>query len=225
MGDEQAPFLGEDNFPKPFLLVGTEITEGERKNVRVIERVMQEFWFKGETQKAPEFFAKDGWRYDPFIPSIHGPQAYGDLVQQYHKAFKFEKFDLQLVITGRTAADAGAAAGEGEWIAWRTLVTGTHVGPFEGIPGTGAKFRVLTHSFIRFNEEHKAFEGWIVTDYLSMFIDIFFGLSWLKRILYAPRLYKTMLQMKKNLDRAPTDPPGSIDRPRGPRSPRAQPWY
>jgi predicted ester cyclase len=194
--DRTTEYFGEDNFPAPYLTGGEPPSEYEKANIRVIERVLDEFWFKGEVAKGPEFFAPGCWRYDPLMPDVKGPEAYGEMVTKYHKAFQFQENDLQIVMADQ------------DWIAWRAVTKCKHVGEFEGIPGTGAQCAVVSHTFVRFDEQHKAHEGWALTDYLSLVIQMFFALNWFQRLLYLPRFYKALSKIKNNMELPPTDPCG-----------------
>lgn len=51
----------------------------------------------------------------------------------------------------------------GESVAARIVVTGTHVGPFLGVPPTGAMLRVDQALFVRFQQRRIA-EMWEVVD-------------------------------------------------------------
>ena len=99
------------------------------------------------------------------------------LVKEYHRAFKFKEFDLQLVMA------------DGDFVSWRTVTAGTQVGEFYGVPATATNINVITHAFVRFDENHRAKEAWVLTDYLSMITDLFFGMSWWQRIIYFPRIW------------------------------------
>ena len=194
--DEKVEYYGEGNFPSPYLIGGEPATEYEKANLRILERVLDEFWFKGEVDKAAEYFAQDFWRYDPLVPDSNGPDGYATMVKKYHKAFEFQENDLQIVVCDH------------DWSAWRAVTKCKHIGEFEGIPGTGAQVSVVTHTFVRFNEEHKGLEGWALTDYLSLIIRMFFALNWFKRIWYLPRFYRALTKLKADMDLPPTNPSG-----------------
>jgi len=163
------------NFPEPFLALGGD-TEYEKKNIETVRRVMEEFWVKGNTAIASELFTADGVRHDPSVPDTVGPQAYSGMVQKYHKSFEFEAFDLQLVLTA------------GNWMAWRTETRGTHTGPFQGIPATGAKITVLSHTFVRFNEDSMADEAWVLTDYYGMLLDLMGAMTFWQKLWHLPSM-------------------------------------
>ena len=50
----------------------------------------------------------------------------------------------------------------------RALVTGTHKGPFAGIPATGKRVEVKLIDIIRFGDDGKAREHWGVVDQFAM---------------------------------------------------------
>jgi predicted ester cyclase len=53
-------------------------------------------------------------------------------------------------------------AAQDDLVAVLFLVTGTHTGPFMGLPATNRRLSVHLADFFRFNEEGKMVEGWVI---------------------------------------------------------------
>lgn len=56
----------------------------------------------------------------------------------------------------------------GDKVVARVVVTGTHTGPFMGMPATGKRVSVKVIDIIRFDGDGRACEHWGLTDQLSM---------------------------------------------------------
>ena len=63
------------------------------------------------------------------------------------------------------------AVGEGDKVAWRLDVTGTHKAEFRGVPATGNKVNFAAQYIFRFNND-KIVERWTNLDRLGVLIQI-----------------------------------------------------
>jgi steroid delta-isomerase-like uncharacterized protein len=61
--------------------------------------------------------------------------------------------------------------GEGDKVVWRITASGTHDGPFQGLPGTGRSVQFGAHYSFRF-ENGKIVERWSTLDRLSLLMQI-----------------------------------------------------
>jgi steroid delta-isomerase-like uncharacterized protein len=61
--------------------------------------------------------------------------------------------------------------GEGEKVAWRITASGTHDGPFQGVPAIGKRVTFGAHYTFRF-EDGKIVERWSTLDRLALLIQI-----------------------------------------------------
>jgi steroid delta-isomerase-like uncharacterized protein len=61
--------------------------------------------------------------------------------------------------------------GEGDKAVWRITASGTHHGPFQGVPATGRPVRFGAHYTFRF-EDGKIVERWSTIDRLSVMVQI-----------------------------------------------------
>jgi steroid delta-isomerase-like uncharacterized protein len=67
--------------------------------------------------------------------------------------------------------DIDELVGEGDKVVWRITASGTHSGPFQGVPATGKKVKFGAHYTFRF-EDGKIVERWSTIDRLSALIQI-----------------------------------------------------
>jgi steroid delta-isomerase-like uncharacterized protein len=61
--------------------------------------------------------------------------------------------------------------GEGDKVVWRITASGTHAGPFQGVPATGKPVKFGAHYTFRF-ENGKIVERWSTLDRLSVLVQI-----------------------------------------------------
>ena len=61
--------------------------------------------------------------------------------------------------------------GEGEMLAWRLQVTGTHKAEFRGVPPTGTEIEFSAHYFFRFRDG-KIVERWTNFDRLGVMVQL-----------------------------------------------------
>jgi steroid delta-isomerase-like uncharacterized protein len=61
--------------------------------------------------------------------------------------------------------------GEGDKVVWRITVSGTHDGPFQGVPATGKSVKFGAHYTFRF-DNGKIVERWSTLDRLSLLVQI-----------------------------------------------------
>ena len=82
-------------------------------------------WNAQDLDAAEELLAPEFVRHDANLPDVVGPQAEGQLIASNLAAFPDLHFEIgQLIV-------------EGDLVAARYLVQGTHRGEFLGIPGAG----------------------------------------------------------------------------------------
>ena len=101
-------------------------------NATFIRRYFEEFWNQRNFGLAGDIFAPTFVFHAPIVPAgIHGADEYRQrVVTPLLTAFP----DLQFT--------PGEAVTEGDRVAMQFMMSGTHQGPFEGIPPTGKRFAV-----------------------------------------------------------------------------------
>src|SRR5713226_4137782 len=77
------------------------------------------------------------------------------LTSQFSNAFSNAHFDIESLV------------GEGDQVAMRYTYTGTHTGPFNGIPATGKPFAAGGINIVRF-ENGKIAENWVQFDVMGL---------------------------------------------------------
>lgn len=115
------------------------------------ERWYSEVMSEGKTEVIDELCAPDFVDHDPLPGTTADLAGLKDFVAQIRAAFP----DMQV-----TADDIVA---EGDRLAVRSTLRGTHEGDFMGIPGSGKKVEVSNYDFVRF-ENDQAAEHWGVID-------------------------------------------------------------
>ena len=115
------------------------------------QRWYSEVMSEGKTEVIDELCAPDFVDHDPLPGTTADLAGLKDFVAQIRAAFP----DMQV-----TADDIVA---EGDRLAVRSTMRGTHEGDFMGIPGSGKKVEVSNYDFVRF-ENDQAAEHWGVID-------------------------------------------------------------
>ncbi len=115
------------------------------------QRWYSEVMSEGKTEVIDELCAPDFVDHNPLPGTTADLAGLKDFVAQIRAAFP----DMQV-----TADDIVA---EGDRLAVRSTMRGTHEGAFMGIPGSGKKVEVSNYDFVRF-ENDQAAEHWGVID-------------------------------------------------------------
>jgi steroid delta-isomerase-like uncharacterized protein len=102
----------------------------EDNNKALVRRVLEEAFNKGNLAVVDEAIATNYVSYDPAVPTVHGPAGLKQLIGMYRSAFP----DVRLTVEEIVAI--------GDTVVTRWSATGTHRGPFSGVPPTGRKATV-----------------------------------------------------------------------------------
>jgi steroid delta-isomerase-like uncharacterized protein len=124
-------------------------------NKALIREVIEEVWNRGNLAAVDRYFAPDYVDHTPFPGQGPGPEGYREVVTAIREAFP----DLHLTL--------GDILGEGDKVAFRYTMEGTHQGDFMGMPPTGKPFSV-TGMIIARVDDGKAVERWANLDTLSL---------------------------------------------------------
>jgi steroid delta-isomerase-like uncharacterized protein len=126
------------------------------ENKAIVRRVWEEFFIRGNLDKAGEFFAPDYVNHDPAAPEDrHGPEELRQFLSMYHNAFPNMQFTIEDMVAG------------GDEVVVRWTVRGTHQGELMGIPPTDNRVTVAGMSMERVSGD-KIVETWDNYDALSM---------------------------------------------------------
>lgn len=122
----------------------------------ILKRVAEDVFNGRDLDAIDELFADDYVMHDPNAPDdIHGREGFRDYVRTFHDAFpdlEVEQLD-QLV--------------DGDEVATRFVIRGTHEGPLLGVPATGRQVSVHGTIVSRVQDGRIA-EEWTVVDVLGM---------------------------------------------------------
>jgi steroid delta-isomerase-like uncharacterized protein len=126
------------------------------ENKALVRRLWEEVFNKRNLVVADELIAQDSVNYEAPPGPVHsGPEGLKQVVQMLTSAFPDHHTILEDMIA------------EGDKVVVRTTFSGTHQGPFMGIPPTGKRFNQQAIHVIRV-VDCKATEHWGVVDNLSL---------------------------------------------------------
>ncbi len=101
------------------------------ENERVIRRIYDELWNERKLEVAGELIAEGGANYDTgLVPMPFGPEEMKSTVRMVTAAFPDNRHEVEEVVA------------EDDRVVLRCTLTGTHGGPFMGIPPTGRRIEV-----------------------------------------------------------------------------------
>lgn len=103
-----------------------------------------------------EIFAPDVVDHDPAPDQGKGPEGFIGFFTQFRRAFP----DLKIAVEHMVADEDNVA------IAY--TVTGTHEGPFQGIPATGKKIKARGMQIAKYDSEGRIKERWGSSDGLGI---------------------------------------------------------
>jgi predicted ester cyclase len=125
------------------------------ENKALFRRTYEELLNTGEYSVAEELVAPDFVNHEAPPGRDGGPESMRGLASMLRTAFPDLHFEIEELIA------------EGEMVAGRLTMSGTHDGPLMGTPPTGRSVRQDHMHFVRF-EDGKAVEHWGVRDDLGM---------------------------------------------------------
>ncbi len=125
------------------------------ENKTLIREVIEEVWNKGNVEAVDRYFSPDYVDHNPLPGQAPGPEGYKQSVGAIRDAFP----DLHLTLED--------ILGEGDKVAFRYTMRGTHRGPFMDMEPTGNTFSVEGMIFARV-VEGKAVERWANLDTMGL---------------------------------------------------------
>jgi len=125
-------------------------------NKKVVRRLFEEVWNKGNLPLADELFAPNYEHHDASTPDVgRGPESEKKRATLYRTAFPDIRLNIEDIIA------------EGETVMARWSCLGTHKGDLSGIAPTGKQFNISGVSIARFANGKMA-EGWVNWDALGL---------------------------------------------------------
>ena len=128
----------------------------------LIHRWLEEVWNKGRAEAIDEMFASEGIAHgltDPEGKELCGPEGFKPFFESFRNAFPDIKVTVEDTVT------------EGDKIAARCRVEGTHRGEGLGVASTGKRVAFTGMVIIRV-QEGKIVEAWNNFDFMTMFQQI-----------------------------------------------------
>jgi predicted ester cyclase len=123
------------------------------ENKKVIQGMLQ-LMEKGDPDNVSKYFASDWVNHDPSLPPMKGWEGAKHLIALW-SSFSNRKITIEDSIT------------EGDRVALRFVITGTHTGPFMGIAPTGKPIKVTGTGIFKI-VERKATDNWVNFDALGL---------------------------------------------------------
>ena len=131
------------------------MTETATENERIARRVPEEIATERNLDLVEEVFAEDAVEHGPFLQEARGVDEIRAALERFLDAFP----DFSA-----TVEDAVA---EGDTVAMRVTLRGTHEGEFMGIDPTNESFEIGNMVFTRV-EDGRIAERWVLPDMLGM---------------------------------------------------------
>jgi steroid delta-isomerase-like uncharacterized protein len=132
------------------------MSTSKEENKALYRRTFEEVFNQGNLAIVDDLVAPDYLNHEvPPGMNNRGPDSTRQIVRMLRTAFP----DLHFTIEDLVA--------EGDTVAGRVTMSGTHLGPFQGIPPTGRSFEQAHMHFVRFRDG-KAIEHRAVRDDLGM---------------------------------------------------------
>jgi steroid delta-isomerase-like uncharacterized protein len=128
-------------------------------NKSIMQRAYDEILNEGNLELADEIVAEDLTEHEQFPGLEPGREGFKGFVTMFREAFP----DLQVTVEDMIA--------EGDRVAARVTMRGTHQGEFLGIAGTGNRIEVPGVDIVRFSDG-MAVEHWGVTDNMALMVQL-----------------------------------------------------
>lgn len=121
----------------------------------IARKVPEDVATGGNLDLVDEIYAEDCVEHGPFGQDTEGRDALKEQLQAFLEAFPDFEATVEDTVT------------EGDTVAMRVTLSGTHEGPFMGIEPTGESFRVRNMVFTRV-EDGRIVERWLQPDTLGL---------------------------------------------------------
>ena len=125
------------------------------ENKALFRRTYEEVLNRGDVSAVEELIAADFLNHEAPAGRDRGPESIRGLAHMLRTAFPDLRFEIHELVA------------EGDMVAGRLTMSGTHEGPLIGTPPTGRSVSQEHMHFVRFREG-KAVEQWGVRDDLGM---------------------------------------------------------
>lgn len=131
------------------------MSEATTDNERIARKVPEDIATQGNLDILEEVFAEDAVEHGPFLQDAQGIEEIRTQLERFRGAFPDFSATVEDAVT------------EGDTVAMRVTLRGTHEGEFMGIEPTNKSFEVGNMVFTRI-EDGKIAERWVQPDTLGM---------------------------------------------------------
>lgn len=131
------------------------MSQATTENERIARRVPEEIATEGNLDAIDEVFAENAVEHAPFGQEVHGRDAIRESLAGYLEAFPDFSATVEDAVT------------EGDTVAMRVTLRGTHEGEFMGMEPTNESFEIGNMVFTRIQDGRVA-ERWLQPDTLGM---------------------------------------------------------
>ena len=125
------------------------------QNKRIVRRAIEEGWNPANLAVIDELYAADFLFHQESGEAVRGLDAFKTWISTIHGAFPDIRYQIE------------AMYADGDKVATRYTVRGTHTGDFRGLPATGKTFNLSGHLIHRVAAGKKT-EGWGIWDTLGL---------------------------------------------------------
>jgi len=126
-------------------------------NKGIVRRAIEEGWNNANLSVVDDLYAADFVFHQESGEEIRGIGSFREWITTIHRAFPDIRYSIE------------AMYAEGDKVATRYIVKGTHQGDFRGLPATGKSFELTGHLIHRVMDGKKV-EGWGIWDTLGLLI-------------------------------------------------------
>src|SRR5438105_1259616 len=124
-------------------------------NKALVQRAMEDGYNTGNLDVMDEVFLPDYVRHEAGGPGVRSLAEHKADIAKRRAAFPDSRFEIEQIVS------------EGDHVAVRYTMTGTHRGEWRGIMPTGRQVRRASSAFFRV-QDGKIAEGWLVNDVHGM---------------------------------------------------------
>lgn len=126
-------------------------------NMALVRHYVEEAWNKGNLDIVEDMIVEG------YIQHVGGIEQGREGVRQFFAMLRAAFPDIRNEIQDMLA--------DGDGVAWRSVITGTHLGPFRGIAPTGKRIKIGAMNFLRV-VDGKFVENWGEQDNLGLMLQL-----------------------------------------------------
>jgi predicted ester cyclase len=157
------PSLDGDYHPGANAMVPGEehFTDTERRNLAIARRHIEEIWAKGQPELCHLLYHPDVTDHNPAPGQRPGVDGIVDVLGWLREAVPDLRMDIQCYVI------------DGDWIADRWVMTGTHTGaPLMGVAARGRSFRINGMDVARLDEAGSITDIWHCEEFANLLAQV-----------------------------------------------------